>query len=383
MSDHMKILVLVHEYPPVGGGGGRVAQDIAERLVKKGHEIHVVTSHIKGLPTTEVNKNVYIHRVKCARKHAYKAHLLDMALYILISSIYSLRLIRKMRPTIIHTHFAVPAGFAALLVSVFSGIPFVITSHLGDVPGGVPEKTGKIFPIIYPLTKIIWKKAEKIIAVSQFTKVLILSSYPFVDPIVVHNGVDIEAIKPLKIDVNDPPNIVFAGRLVPQKNPIQIIRTLGEIKELTWNCTIIGDGPLRKELEQKIVALGIEDKVHITGWLKPDEVLSIYDKSDILFMTSLEEGLPIAGVQALAKGLAVVLSDVGGCNELVKKGVNGFLVSPSEPEKFVGALENLLKDHVKLLSCKRASLKLALDFDIKHIISSYEKIFLSLSHHSR
>ena len=376
----MKILILIHEYPPVGGGGGRVAQDIAENLNSKGHEIHVITSSIKDLPLYEERSGVFIHRVRCMRRQAYKAHLVDMALYILMSIFYSIKLIKKNHPSILHAHFAVPAGFAAFVVSGLSKIPYIITSHLGDVPGGVPQKTGKIFPIIYPLTKAIWKNAAKIIAISQHTKELIKASYPFVDPVVLYNAANLPFADPTKIQLNRPTHIVFAGRLVPQKNPLQIVRTLEALKALQWRCTLVGDGPMREDVEKEISKSALIDRIQITGWVKPEEVLDIYDQSDILFMPSQEEGLPVAGVQAIAKGLAVVLSDVGDCKTLVEEGKNGHLVNTSHPENFGEALKTMLKNPKKLLAYRKASIQHARNFNIENIAASYEDIMRQIAH---
>ena len=71
-----------------------------------------------------------------------------------------MKLAREWKPDLIHVHFAVPAGALAWILRRLTGIPYVLTAHLGDVPGGVPEKTGRWFRWIYPFTPPIWKKSE-------------------------------------------------------------------------------------------------------------------------------------------------------------------------------------------------------------------------------
>ena len=73
-------------------------------------------------------------------------------------------LLGKWRPDVMHVHFAVPAGAAGWLLNRLSGVPYVLTAHLGDVPGGVPEKTGKWFRLIFPLTPPIWRDAAAVTA---------------------------------------------------------------------------------------------------------------------------------------------------------------------------------------------------------------------------
>ena len=76
----MRILVLIHEFPPVGGGGGRVAEDLCSKLVKRGHEVKVLTTHIKGLPYKEERNGFHIVRFGSLRLEPYRASFLSMAL---------------------------------------------------------------------------------------------------------------------------------------------------------------------------------------------------------------------------------------------------------------------------------------------------------------
>ena len=151
---------------------------------------------------------------------------------------------KDFRLDLIHAHFAVPAGAAAFAISRLKRIPYVITVHLGDIPGASPEKTGAWFKRIYPFTLPIWKKASKMIAVSQFSRSLALQSYRV--PIdVIPNGIDRTKVRAkLPIAANDPVRIVFAGRFVPQKNLTQLLRTLDALRDESWECVLIGDGEI-------------------------------------------------------------------------------------------------------------------------------------------
>ena len=191
----MRILVLVHEFPPVGGGGGRVAEDICSKLAKRGHEVKVLTTHIKGLPYEEERNGFQIIRFGSLRTQPYRASFLSMAVYVLAGLWAGLRLISSFKPDVIHAHFAVPAGALAWMLSRMTGIPYVLTVHLGDVPGGVPEKTDEWFRWIYPFTPDIWRNASEIVAVSEFTRQLALKKYK--EKIqVVPNGVDLSTLMP-------------------------------------------------------------------------------------------------------------------------------------------------------------------------------------------
>jgi glycosyltransferase involved in cell wall biosynthesis len=164
---------------------------------------------------------------------------------------------------------------------------------------------------------------------------------------------------------------VFAGRFMPQKNPVQIVRTLAALQDLPWSCAMIGDGPLRAEVEQEIARHNLQDRFHLPGWLTPPQVIDWYRRSDILFMPSLSEGLPVVGVQALAMGLALVLSKVGGNIDLVQPGINGDLLEPHDSQGFESALRRWLSRPDELQKARCASRELAQQFDLHQIVETY------------
>ncbi len=370
----MRILVLTHEYPPIGGGGGRVAQDICEGLVKYGNQVRVITTQLLGLPIYETREEVELIRLRSGRKFAYKATFSSMALYLFFGFFRALKDVREWKPDVIHVHFAVPAGALAMMVSFLTGVPYVLTAHLGDVPGGVPAKTDKWFKWVKPFTPPIWKQAARVVAVSAFTRDLAVNYYPI--PIeVIPNGVDIHQYDPGPIKVHDPPRIVFAGRFDPQKNPIQLVQSLGDIQDLPWHCALVGDGILKPELEQEIEKLGLQDRIELPGWLTPAEVIEWFRESDILFMPSLSEGLPVVGVQAMAMGLAVVAGKAGGFVDLVEDGKNGYLNEPTDRDAFSRALRSLLDDRLLLLNMKQNSRRMSAAFDLGRIVKRYQDLF--------
>jgi L-malate glycosyltransferase len=371
----MRILVMVYEYPPVGGGGGQAAQDICVKLVERGHEVQVLTAHWGKLPLVENQAGVIINRVRSGRRLPYKAGLIPMAGYALASTLPARNLIKKWKPDVIHTHFAVPTGAATWAATRFTNTPYVLTAHLGDVPGGVPEKTGRWFSWIYPFTHPIWNGAAHTVGVSEFTRQLTAISYPQINMDVIPNGIDYQALDPGKIIINTPPRLIFAGRFMAQKNLINLVKILAALKDLSWECTLIGDGPQKTDILNEIQRHNLVDRFTLTGWITPAEVLENFRRSDILFMPSLSEGLPVVGVQGLTMGLALVMSRVGGCIDLVDHETNGYLVDRDNNTGFENALRNLVQNPNKLLSFRKASRQHVKQFDINTIVDSYEDIF--------
>jgi L-malate glycosyltransferase len=373
----MRILVLNHEIPPVGGGGGRAAEDLCRVLAKRGHKIKVLTSHLKGLPYKEQRDGYQIIRIPSLRTQPFRVSFLSMVVYVLAGLWVGFRLIRAFQPELIHVHFAVPAGALAWMLSKITRVPYILTAHLGDVPGGVPEKTTEWFRWVFPFTHSIWHDAGVRVAVSQYTRELALQNYSE-EILVIPNGVDVNALKPKSIQVNKPPVIVFAGRFMPQKDPLQVVQTLKELIDLQWNCVMIGDGPLLPDVKKIILESNLEDRFILTGWIIPGEVMQWFNRSDILFMPSLSEGLPIVGVQALAKGLAIIASRVGGFVDLVDEARNGHLIERNNMANFSVKLRKWLEDPGYLLSLRHASLEKAKSFEITRIADQYESIFLEM-----
>jgi glycosyltransferase involved in cell wall biosynthesis len=337
----------------------------------------LLTAAWGNLPAQESMDGFLIRRLRSGRRLPYKAGLGAMAGFVLASFWAGMAEIKRWKPDVIHVHFAVPGGAAAWALSRLTGIPYVLTVHLGDVPGGVPEKTGRWFRWIYPFTPPVWRGAAQVVAVSEFTRQLALKHYP-VPVQMIPNGVDITALNPGNIHIGEPPGLIFAGRFVPQKNLLGLVRILSRLQDLPWKCALLGDGILHKEVEDEIAALGMQDRFILPGWVTPQEVINWLARSDILFMPSLSEGLPVVGVQALSMGLALVLSRVGGCIDLVAPQQNGFLVECDDSAGFEAALRQLLSDKECLLAYRRASRELAKRFDLNKIVEDYAQIFAQI-----
>ena len=370
----MNILVLIHEFPPIGGGGGPIARDLSLQWVRAGHQVRVVTARFGDLPSFENLDGVEIVRLDCHRTESFRAKMKAMIGYITAASKYCLFDCKDFQPDLIHVHFAVPNGPAAMIASNKMKVPYVITAHLGDIPGASPEKTKKWFSYIQPFTPPIWKKAARVIAVSEYSRRMALKSYNV--PIdVIPNGIDYEKIKNESIDPHKTPQIVFAGRFVPQKNLKQIIRTMEAVKDLNWHAVLIGDGQDKEELQSMVSSSGLDGKIDFPGWKKPEEVIEIFHKSDILFMPSLSEGLPVTGIQGMASGLALLLSNAGGNPEIISEGKNGFVHDPNDTEGFAKDLRMLLTSPDRLMEMRKNSLELAAAFDIRKTAEAYLNVF--------
>lgn len=374
-----KILVISHEYPPIGGGGGKVIQGLCEGLASKDTLFYILTAHFDDLPGLETNGFLTIERLHTSRKEAYRASLWSMVCFVWKSFWRALRIIRFWEPDLIHAHFAVPGGAAAALSALATSKPHILTIHGGDVPGGAPEKTGNWFRFIKPFTGFIWKRAKRIIAVSEYSRQLALTHYP-VNIDIIPNGIDRAPFSNSNSSVHQPPHILFVGRFSPEKNAVAVLEILKQITDQVWTCTMIGDGT-QFPLVQKMVEENsrLQNRISLAGWVSQDQVEQTLQQSDILLMPSLRESMPMVGLQALAAGNALILSNVGACPEMVDEGKNGFLVEPVDLKCFANRLQTLLSDRKKLGAFKKHSKKKSVQFDIKEILERYQHVYTELA----
>ena len=373
----MKILVLCYEYPPLGGGGGRVAQSIAEQMVRRGHEVRVQTAALGWRSVRESIAGVEIFRTASGRRAPDTCRVHEMAAYCATSFFPTLRHIRAWKPDIIHAHFAMPTGLLAWSVHRLTGVPYVLTAHLGDVPGGVPEQTGTLFKFIGPIAGQVWHRAAAATAVSSFVQELAERAYGRkVERIL--NSIELggAGFRSQVSGVGNPPHLVFVGRFSEQKQPQLFVEALAQLGTPPWRATMIGDGPLMPAVVAGLARHGLADRVRLTGWLAAPAVQQVLAGADALVMPSLSEGLPVAAIEALKHGLAIVASDIPGLRDVLADGVNGCVFPVGNVSELAENVGSLLASPESLLTMRRASWEKAEAFDLRAIADQYESVLL-------
>jgi glycosyltransferase involved in cell wall biosynthesis len=192
---------------------------------------------------------------------------------------------------------------------------------------------------------------------------------------VVHNGINLEGQALSPVASHQPVRLIFAGRFSPQKNLLFLMKVLQQVQDLEWRLELLGDGPEMPLIRAQVNLAGLAPRVHFHGWVAPAEVAAIMSQGDILVLPSLAEGLPLVGVQALAAGLAILGSDIGGVVEVVQPGLNGFLCPVNDTGGFAGALRVMLTADGLLPKMKAASRSLVETFAIPNIAAQFQGIF--------
>ncbi|MFZ2088486.1 MAG: glycosyltransferase family 4 protein [Desulfobaccales bacterium] len=372
----MRILVLNYEFPPIGGGGGRFAEDLCRHLTRFGHEVRVQTGGFQGLPAREVREGYEIHRTWSGRRQAHTCSVPEMAAFLATNLAPALKHATSWRPQVVNVHFAVPTGVLAWIIRRTFGTPFVLSTQLGDVPGGVPVQTDHLFRWVKPFTVPIWREAAAVTVPSGAVAELVRQAYGLTTH-VLPNGVELEALNPLPPEIHTPMRLVFVGRFSPQKNLTFLLTALEKVKDLDWRLDLVGDGPLRGELEELTRSRDMTSRVQFYGWVSPEAATGIMRQSDILVMPSLSEGLPLVGLQALGLGLVLAASDHPSFQGLVVDGVNGFACPVTDAGAFARGLRELLAHPSRVLAMKQASLELAPNFEAGKIARQMEELLLA------
>jgi len=262
-------------------------------------------------------------------------------------------LIKKERPDIIHTHTA-KAGTLGRLAALLAGFyckPKLIHTFHGHV---LHSYFGRIKSALF-----IW--IERALAISTY-KIIVVSENLRKELIglkiagpkkitAIPLGLELDGylknIENNSLENRDYKSVGIIGRLVPIKNHKMFLDAAKRIKDTLglrqkMKFSIVGDGPLRQELETYAKNLGIGENVTFTGWIK--DLRNVYSELDVVTLTSLNEGTPVALIEAQAAGRPCVATKVGGVANVVDQARGGFLVPSGDIDKFVAAVIKLLSN---------------------------------------
>ncbi|WP_186279042.1 glycosyltransferase family 4 protein [Halorubrum ezzemoulense] len=265
---------------------------------------------------------------------------------------------------LVHTHQNF-SGSVARLVAYLEGVPIINTEHRDH------ESLSQLQNIVNSPTLPL---ADRIISNSQVTQ----NSFRWYEQLlidhdqlrVIHNGVDVEQIQNVISDTSVAKDDIFrvctAARMVPIKNQSNLIRAFYLVNKQHPDSELIllGDGPLRGELEQLTAELQIEDHIRFKGNVPRREVYEVFARSDVFAIPSHSEGFCVAAVEAMASELPVVASDIAVFHEVIQDG--GLFVDQTNPEAFAQGILALKEDEDKyqktsMKAKQRATTKFSLD----------------------
>lgn len=239
--------------------------------------------------------------------------------------------------THLHCHFGNPGSNTAWLAARLAGVPFSMTLHGIDMDE--PER--------FRLPEKI-ADATFTACISQFGKAKMMYVTPpseWARIRVVRCGLQ-GLPEPTPAPPGDSGKLVCVARLSVEKGHLILFEALAALRDegVNFSCTLVGDGPMRAELEARVAALDLSDRIIFAGAQPPAQVAGFYAAADAAVLASFGEGIPLVLMEAMAHGRPVVSTRVGGIPELVEPGVTGLLVAPGSVREMTTALRTILRD---------------------------------------
>jgi glycosyltransferase involved in cell wall biosynthesis len=295
------------------------------------------------------------------------------------------RIIRKERPHVIHCH-GTKDNIITKIIGLLLRIPVVPIYHCNHKVYDSEERCGnlrrRVYELIYldTLERVTSFFSRKNIAVSHAVKENIRGfGIPDMKIEVIHSGVwidDSASRREKQNGINGRIKILSISRIEENKGILDIISAAKILKEDGRNFEInfVGDGPLVSECGQLVNKYGLNDEIKFLGYLK--NTREIYLKSDIFISASYSEGFPLTIVEAMACGLPVVVTGVGGVPEIVDNKVNGLIVDRGNPEQLRKALLFMMKSSkLRREYGRKGREKVVAKFSMDRMIAQYISLY--------
>ena len=375
----MNLLFINNEFPPIGGGGSTVTKYAISYLVRAGHTVTLITSRYKDLPHRETIDGATVIRIPALRKYKDYSSAVELVSFGVSALAYSLYFIMKYRVDFVFAFFAVPAGWVAWILSYVRGIPYGVYFGGSDIPNANPSRFTAIYPIITPLLKAIWKRASFRSVCSEDLQALAKKADANSEFLYIPNGVETGRFIPIDRPANPKVKILFIGRLIPRKGFDRVVHALPKVRELAqvpFEVEVVGTGKYRQELDELGEQLGVSDLIRYVGMVPYDQLEKSYQYADVFVLTSLSEGMPSVILEAMGCGLPVIASNVGGNNEIVHEGKNGYLIAGNNIDDLAEKLSTLINDKNLRLHMGEKSRAYAMEYDWKNIMNKYNTLVM-------
>jgi glycosyltransferase involved in cell wall biosynthesis len=346
-----RICLVTHYFPPHMGGIEKVSYEQSKRLTEHGYKIDVLTSKIRGQneqPAKGIRVFPYSN-LNIAERIGVPYPVLSFEAYRKF-----VQVIKNCDLVHAHGHVYMSSYMAGMVAKKYKK-PFIVTQHNTFIDyQSILNMIERLND--FTIGKSVLKHANRIITVSKETRKYVLGlGADKSKTTVIYNGVDTDFFHPVnkgdsrkKVGLPKNRKIIFSVRRLVYKNGLDTL--IESVPLLTPDhpnilFVVAGKGPSRKFIEKRIKELGMDTNIKLTGFV-PDRLLPLYyDAADYFILPSASgEGLPLVLLEAMACGLPVIATTVGGTPEIIKHMKNGVLVPPRNPEAMTEALSKLLSE---------------------------------------
>lgn len=372
----MKIAICTDMYLPQLGGVADSVVLQARGLRALGHEVRIFAAHMRG-------------EQKDADVTRFASFELFGGTFCVVNPLGMQSALRAYAPDIIHAHSFGAIGLAARHAARRLGIACVGTNH------GSPVDYLHYFYLDFEPFRYLVSRF-----VSWFYSGFDIVTTPTQQPMdllvrfgldrnkgeIVSNAVDTTIFKHLddkqtlktRIGITHHAVLIF-GRLAREKNLDEALEIFAAVSGRTGvQLVVVGDGPYRAALEEKVRMLGVADKTFFLGRLSNDPLVATINACDVMLMTSTSEAQPMTILQANLCGIPVVAARAGGVPECIEDGKTGYLVNPGDRETFVDCVSRLLNDDALSATMSTAAIAHVRNFDPAHIARVWEKLYHTL-----
>lgn len=344
----MKIVQVTPRFPPAIGGLENHVYNISLELVKRGHQVVVLTSN--DVEEVKVVNEEFMNGIEVYRFPLFLPRLFREGW--LMPNL--LKMLPTLQADIIHAHSCrCLSSFIAALLSERRGVPFVLTPH------GIFPKRGWFNGLVksvydYSFGNILLKFADKIIALTESNKSLLLNlgaSEP--KTVIIGNGVDVEKYREsTRVDVTKRkhgflgPVILYVGRVAWHKSLERAIEALPSIVEEFSDAKFVLVGPKYTEESERLLRLaerlGVEDSIVRTGRVSESQLHFYYSIADIFILPSVYEGLSLSMLEAMASKVPIMVCSSAGVSGILTHGKNAFILNNGTKDEISRSMNFLL-----------------------------------------
>ncbi len=275
---------------------------------------------------------------------------------------------RRDRMDVAHSWLFIANAYAAAATAAGRAWPLITSARNCKVQGRFSRLANTF----------AFRVSRRIVVNSSDVEKYIIATYhaPAERICVVQNGIDTERFHPhAPDDASDHEHVVTVGRLVRQKNHRLFLEAAAKLaaRRPAVHFTIVGDGAMRDELRRLAEELGIAERVQFAGERTDVEV--ILRQASVFWLTSLWEGMPNVVLEAMASGVPAVVTDVGGTRELVRDGIEGYIVPSGAIDPFVDHTARILEDRALRLMMSRAARERVAAFSTARMARALEALY--------